>query len=669
VKATLSGEISNTALTMKKSTPKVSIIMSVFNGEAFLQAAISSILAQTLPDFEFLIMDDGSTDSTAHILKAQTDPRITIMHQPNQGLVASLNTLLAKASGSYIARMDADDLADPERLQLQVEYLDHHPTCAVLASRIKLIDEGGLSLPPWGEDLNATSSQEIRQYLPVGNCIAHPSIMARADILTHYGYRDIPGSEDYELWLRMAADGLRIDKLRQPLLSYRVHRQSITQLSKKGSVTMKILRVKLAFLIFRLGRLRFGAFELQVLRSVIMVVTRAILQRSKYAIAIPLAALERRLVRIPSRPTQKPGLLFLLPWVTVGGADKVMLDLAVGLPEFKSHVLTTEPSDNPWSQRFIQAGAVVEHLPHSLRFRRNYPWYIAQYVKRNHIHSVLISNSRFGYQAAPQIKKIAPKVRVIDILHGQGGVIDDGSAPTFSLPYQRSLDDRITVTNYLQEYMHATFDIPKKRFTPIHNGIDINAFKDSAHTSFRKQYGIDADAPVIAWVGRLSDEKKPLLVAEIARTVAKTHPNCYFLMAGEGPVRPLMAEAIKDYDLTKQIILLGNCDDVSGLMQESNIVLLTSEMEGYSITLVEAQALGVPVVATQVGGNGEVVQQGKTGLLVPYDAQVADHLAEAINQLLGSPKRLTAMRQEALKTNGRLSINLMLKAYREVING
>jgi glycosyltransferase involved in cell wall biosynthesis len=128
VKATLSGEISNTALTMKKSTPKVSIIMSVFNGEAFLQAAISSILAQTLPDFEFLIMDDGSTDSTAHILKAQTDPRITIMHQPNQGLVASLNTLLAKASGSYIARMDADDLADPERLQLQVEYLDHHPT-------------------------------------------------------------------------------------------------------------------------------------------------------------------------------------------------------------------------------------------------------------------------------------------------------------------------------------------------------------------------------------------------------------------------------------------------------------------------------------------------------------------------------------------------------------
>ena len=127
------------------ASPAVTVLMSVFNGEAYLRKAIESILGQTFFDFEFLIINDGSTDDTGAILEheAKRDARIKVFEQDNQGLVGSLNFGLSKARGRLIARIDADDIAYPQRLEKQVAYMAKHTELLALGSAITLIDDQG----------------------------------------------------------------------------------------------------------------------------------------------------------------------------------------------------------------------------------------------------------------------------------------------------------------------------------------------------------------------------------------------------------------------------------------------------------------------------------------------------------------------------------------------
>src|SRR5947207_1274318 len=117
--------------------------MSVYNGENYLAEAIDSILNQTFKDFEFIVIDDGSSDTSLKIIKKYTDPRIKLISRKNKGLVASLNEGLAKAKGDYIARQDADDVSLPQRLKKEVEYLDAHPKVALVGSNYKHLDAKG----------------------------------------------------------------------------------------------------------------------------------------------------------------------------------------------------------------------------------------------------------------------------------------------------------------------------------------------------------------------------------------------------------------------------------------------------------------------------------------------------------------------------------------------
>ena len=130
--------------------PAVSVIMPVFNGRRYLAKAIASVLAQTFADFELIVVDDGSTDRTPEILArfAENDARIRIVSRPNTGIVGALNDAIAVARGEFLARMDADDLCEPERFAKQVEYLRAHPDCVIHGTQILRIDPGDLPIGP-----------------------------------------------------------------------------------------------------------------------------------------------------------------------------------------------------------------------------------------------------------------------------------------------------------------------------------------------------------------------------------------------------------------------------------------------------------------------------------------------------------------------------------------
>lgn len=256
--------------------PLVSIILPAYNCEKYIAEAVTSILTQVYDNFELIVVNDGSTDNTAAVLSSITDQRMRVLENPgNQGLIYSLNRAIDEAKGEFIARMDADDIATNDRIEKQVHWLLHHPQTAAVGCFIRLIDETGAALPDWPLDRETATASAIRNAMPRENCLAHPTVMLRAAILKNYRYRgEQKNIEDYDLWLRMLADGLVIDKIPQPLLYYREHQASVTStFLRKRNPFLKNYHCKRKFLSQRMKSGKWGGFETRV--AVMMLRDRA----------------------------------------------------------------------------------------------------------------------------------------------------------------------------------------------------------------------------------------------------------------------------------------------------------------------------------------------------------------------------------------------------------
>jgi len=228
-----------------RSVPPITVVMPVYNCERYVAEAVESILAQTFRDFEVLIIDDGSTDGSRVILEryAERDRRIRLVSRPNTGIVGALNEGLAMARGELIARMDADDIALPERFERQVAYLREHPEVVCLGSVVQNIDEAGRFL---FEEHHAMDHEEIEEIALRGYCpLAHPSMMMRREaVLAINGYDpELALAEDTDLVLRLGERG-KLVNLPQILQKYRWHDQSIS--AKK--LALQLDRAKLAVL-------------------------------------------------------------------------------------------------------------------------------------------------------------------------------------------------------------------------------------------------------------------------------------------------------------------------------------------------------------------------------------------------------------------------------------
>jgi glycosyltransferase involved in cell wall biosynthesis len=210
--------------------PAISVVMSAYNAADYLRESIDSILAQTFGDWEFIIIDDGSTDETLAILRQyeSREKRFRIISRPNTGLTKALNEAVAAARGEFIARMDADDISLPQRFEKQIAYLRASPDCVLLGAQIELIDPLGLKIALDHRKLN---HDEIEAELLAGKggSVVHPACMMRADAVRKIGgYREhYNNSEDLDLFLRLAEVG-RIANLPDVLLKYRRHPQSVS---------------------------------------------------------------------------------------------------------------------------------------------------------------------------------------------------------------------------------------------------------------------------------------------------------------------------------------------------------------------------------------------------------------------------------------------------------
>jgi glycosyltransferase involved in cell wall biosynthesis len=215
--------------------------MSVYNGEKYLRYAINSIINQSFSDFEFIIINDASTDNTGKILGEYNDNRIVIINnEKNLGLTKSLNKGIAVAKGKYIARMDADDISMPERIEKQVGFMENHKDVAILGTDYYPIDEAGRRIN--AKLMRPISSTEIKRNLFKFNPFIHSSLMIRREVLKEVGYYDerFKKAQDYELCLRILSkyEGYNLP---EELIAFRIDKTKLSIKRAREQIYFAIL--------------------------------------------------------------------------------------------------------------------------------------------------------------------------------------------------------------------------------------------------------------------------------------------------------------------------------------------------------------------------------------------------------------------------------------------
>ena len=209
-------------------SPAVTVAMTMRNASRYLRECIDSVLAQTFSDFELLIVDDGSTDGSVEIIQSYSDPRVRLICLPHD-FIASLNVMLSSARGRYIARMDADDIMLPDRLAVQVAYLDANPEVIAVCSHALRVDASGNPIA------NIGGGHEVEHITAKMMCednhVCNPTTMMRREVISDYGLRYEPDyiyAEDYRFWCRVVSEIGSIDCLPRQLLHYRVSDNQVT---------------------------------------------------------------------------------------------------------------------------------------------------------------------------------------------------------------------------------------------------------------------------------------------------------------------------------------------------------------------------------------------------------------------------------------------------------
>lgn len=231
--------------------PEITVLMPVRNGEKYIKDAIDSVLNQTLTDFEFLIIDDGSTDRTVEIIQGYTDERIHLVKRKHQ-FIQNLNEGLQLASGAYIARMDADDIMHTERLRIQLKRMKKNPDITVCGTWAKIFSDKGneRKISHLGYEIIHEPVLELLKY----NMLLHPSVMIKKEFLFnhHIEYQNYPYVEDYKLWFDIAKAGGLLFVEPQELMMLRRSDTQVT-VTKKEEMSLGSIRLRKEILLYLLS--------------------------------------------------------------------------------------------------------------------------------------------------------------------------------------------------------------------------------------------------------------------------------------------------------------------------------------------------------------------------------------------------------------------------------
>lgn len=628
--------------------PKVTILMPVYNSESYLREAIDSVLSQSFSDFELLIIDDGSTDNSKLIIDSYED--IRIVKKPNLlnvGIVAALNKGLALARGEYVAIMHADDISLPQRIEIQTQFLDAHPDVSMVAVKAVFVNANGDEIEGWQQDQSTTSYEQIIQLLPKTNCIVHPAVMIRSTIARAFYYsKSQRGTEDYDLWLRLAADNHRIEKIDENLIKYRVHNESITFKTDAEVGEYKEIIARYKFLVMAAAEARkLNIFHYNVLKHLVCDFLRISTNYSKVfflsvareifiSLGKPVGAIYQKLF-----PLRHEVLLFISFSINqIGGAERVHTDIVdCNIQKSPWVVLANEcnfetirPAENV-KYRFSNISNLLRNP-----FTKNLAiGFFAGYI--NMSKSVAFGgNTEFFYWLVPHLD---PDIMCVDFVHGFGCQIE-----VISLPYISRINRRIIIAEELRNDLallyrkHGISDRFLDRIHMVNYGIDV----PQAPLKIVSKTELD-----VIYVGRGTAEKRVHLVGRIARLLTEKKVPVTVTLVGD--VRESVEAENREFCTFCGPVYDRNA--LENIYSKADILLITSSTEGLSLVRMEAMAHGVVPIAVAVGPIPGHIKHGITGFLVSPD-QSEDDIVREFCQII-----------ESLATNRQLLHQVSSKAY------
>lgn len=615
----------------------VSVIVPCFNYGAFVTQAIQSVLRQTLQDFEIIVVDDGSTDpETKRVLDGLSIPRVRLFRQDNAGLPEARNAGIRLAVGKYVCCLDADDQLEPTYLEKCVSILESNPGFGIAYSWLRLCgDDTGI----W-----ETADLDLERLLFTNHIIVS-AVYRRADWARAGGYSSEMrgGYEDWEYWLRLAALGIRGKSIPEPLFLHYRHGRTMTHRANEIA----------AELTARMRDRNRRVFEDSRFRDAIRRTYRDV------QLDLPFRGLgQAEQFRAPAHQSV---LLMLLPWLDVGGAETMLLDLARGLARKRSLlVVTTHRHDNPMTEEFAAHAEAVYHLPNFLA-ERDWKAFLRNLVVTRRVTTALVSGSELGYEVAGDLRNARPGLKVVNLMHNDSELGHLGSA----LEHDKDIDVHIGVAARIATTLTQK-GIAAQKCATIANGVDLGLFRvpdAPARLVARGRFGLSEDEIVCLFVGRFSVEKRPEVFCELAEQLSG-RDGLRFLMVGDGPLR---GELTARYS---KVLFAGSKprSEMPLVYAAADLLVITSSVEGLPMTMLEALAAGVPVIATGAGDISAVIQEGTNGYTVPVSRPML--LKGLIQNLAGSPQQLAQLKEAARSSivGQGLSLAAMCQGYEALLD-
>ena len=691
---------------MNGNPPKVSIILVAGEDSENIKQSIDSCLSQTYKNIELIVVGDGSTDERSRLLKSYNDNRMRYIRlgKPWE-LPVALNTGLANAVGECVTWTRDKGQYLPTAIEEMASFLAINKGVDFVYADYwachRETDEKELRIVP--DQLNLAKKNEV------GPCFLYTRRVQEVVGAYDSKYRLV---EDYDYWIRLckrfkakrypralyvyneqteswkSADHIDM-MLKEAVLKYENRYASLSDFQKsfvrpfyEGS-EISTPRKLLAYFqsiaqIFQISN-RLGAFSL--ILTARMLLTMILTFFAQLFVIVPLRysefyfSFKRTFPRI--KPNQdKKNVLCVVQHLVIGGAQEVLLNVAKGCQngKFSFHLIATLPDKNVWRSKFEPYFLNIVTPKHE--FEKLYYRYFNHIVEKLNIDIILITNSAIGYKCIPELKSKFPNVKIIDVLHSE-------NFPP--IPELETLTDyfdrRICISNKVRNYLagrYGKLNLSQEyldRLSVVHNGIDTNEYKANPllKGAFKAHHSIPDDTKIIAFVGRFAPEKNPLRFVEIAKRLVERKPDAFkFVMTGDGPEFANVRNKISEYGLENHFILTGRTENVTDLLNDASIVLIVSNYdgrEGIPLVILEAMAMGVPVVSTDVGAISEAIENNLNGILVDFSSDVAESFASKIEGLLGDEASYQAMATRAMNTiTQRFTLKEMSSSYEEVFN-
>lgn len=569
----------------KNIKPTISIITPFYNGGETLLETANSVISQTYPFFEWIIVNDGSPDKES-VKKLENvskiDSRIKVYHKENGGPSDTRDFGIKKASKDtkYIFFLDCDDIMENTMLEVLYWTLETHKDASFAYTT--MVNFGDREFI-WEQYL--TVEKEKRDNLI---CI---STMIRKEDLLSVGCFEIKEKamyEDWNLWLKLLAAGKKPIRVNAPIFWYRINSTGEFQRAKQNNDKAMALingtasTIKKDVEIIQYPRIN-KKYEIKDLKNMLL----------------------------PEYKCNKKKILFILPWTVLGGADLFNLELIKGLDKekFDPIVITTLPSTNDLRNEFTNVVSEYYDLTTFLD-SSDYLSFVDYIIDSRKVDTIYVSNSKIGYYMLPFVKNKYSNIKVVDYIHSIDPKDLQGGFGRCSKDVDNYIDKTYCCNNFTKKELKERFN--KENVETLYIGTDEKRFDKTKFNKeqLKQKYNIPSNKKIITFIARLSEEKRPELFVKISKKLLETRNDVHFVIAGDGNLYKKVRSSIN-----KNFTMLGSINTPEEIYAISDITVNCSSLEGLALTSYESLAMEVPVVSTSVGGQKELIDDTVGGIV------------------------------------------------------